>query len=275
MTQPENPVPPRGARPQLFGAPSAARSRSSRHPDFEASILATIDGRQTRFASSSRKGSSFKRVLALGAIALVAAAAYVGFKLSAPRAEPPAEPALVATPAQAPRVQSVSPSASPVQVAASSGAAAIETVVAVAPASSAETSAAVVLGNIQQALERPEPAAASQVQPAPKAVVATKGTEPRPDVALRGEREPARAPAASAHAVDKPLAKPVSNSADTDAELLAAMLPHLKRSEAAQTSVAYQKRCGHLGGNAAAECRVKFCNGRQGTDPVCPAIERR
>ncbi|MBX3618820.1 MAG: hypothetical protein KF891_02335 [Rhizobacter sp.] len=61
---------------------------------------------------------------------------------------------------------------------------------------------------------------------------------------------------------------PVEND---DAELLAAMLPHLKRHDVAITSPAFERRCGQLTGDAAARCKDTFCNGREGADAACPS----
>ncbi len=61
---------------------------------------------------------------------------------------------------------------------------------------------------------------------------------------------------------------------DSDADLLAAMLPHLshlKQQPLGPGSPALEKRCGRLSGEAALECRAKFCNGREGSDAACPA----
>jgi hypothetical protein len=91
-------------------------------------------------------------------------------------------------------------------------------------------------------------------------------------LATRGDKPSAAA--ASASAVAPTAAKPATRGTpDTDAELLAAMLPHLQRmsAEPAPRSPAYDKRCGQTKGKAAESCRVKFCNGRQGADPACPA----
>lgn len=65
-----------------------------------------------------------------------------------------------------------------------------------------------------------------------------------------------------------------TKSANDDAELLAAMLPHLKRRGTIPTSPAYERRCGQLEGQAAADCRTKFCNGREGVDAACPSAVR-
>lgn len=96
------------------------------------------------------------------------------------------------------------------------------------------------------------------------------------------EKQPAQAEAASpaktrladASGTGKaPYVEPARGTPDSDAELLAAMLPHLQRLSAAPappTSPAYNKRCGTQKGKAADACRVKFCNGRQGSDAACP-----
>jgi hypothetical protein len=247
MNQPQNPVPPRGARPQLFNAPASTTVNAKRQPDFGPSILATIDGGQARFARS--RGLPGKGLLIVGALALMGAAAYLGVKFSGSRSASDipmaAAPVLKA-------VEAAPPASQPVAVA--QGAAAIETVTppVAAPASEAAASqpitVAASLNNIQQALDRSEPA------PAKKEVVAVKEAQ-----------APRRAPSTVSA---KPSAKP---TLDDDADLLAAMLPHLKRTAATPTSPAYEKRCGQLASEAAADCRAKFCSGKQGTDPACPA----
>jgi hypothetical protein len=252
MNQPQNPVPPRGARPQLFTAPSASPANAKRHADFGPSILATIDGGQARFATPTDR-SPLKRVLWMGALALLVAALYVGFKFNASRpvAAPEVVVARTAVPAmvKAVDVPMPAPQASGVQ-----GAAAIETVApASAVASSSASSMAASLSNIQLALDRSEPV------PVVKEKAATKES-----VKLRGPVLPANDTSQAANKAAPP-------SEIADADLLAAMLPHLKRGVPAPTSPAYEKRCGQLTGEAVADCRAKFCNGRQGVDAACPA----
>lgn len=264
MNQPQNPVPPRGARPQLFKEPSAkpAASRSKHHADFGPSILATIDGKQARFATP-RDHISAKRVMLMGVVALVIAAVYVGVKFNASRqaAAPDAAPVVSALPVAAPVVMKVTEVAASAPLATvAQGAAAIETVAplevtASAPAASSAPNVAASLNNIQLALNISEPAPA-------KRDVKAAGKEP--SVTYRGA-----APASTN------TNKPVSKAAPTpdtaaDADLLAAMLPHLKRNTPAPTSPDYEKRCGKMSGDAALDCRAKFCNGREGTDAACP-----
>lgn len=268
MNQPQNPVPPRGARPQLFKEPSAkpAASRSKHHADFGPSILATIDGKQARFATP-RDHISAKRVMLMGMVALVIAAAYVGVKFNASRqaAVPDAAPVVSALPVEAPVVMKVTEvAASASSVAVAQGAAAIETVAspvvpASAPTASSAPNVAASLNNIQLALNISEPA------PAKKDIKVVAGKEP--SVTYRG------APPASPN-TNKPVSK-AAPAPDTtaDADLLAAMLPHLKRSTPAPTSTDYEKRCGKMTGDAAVDCRAKFCNGRQGVDAACPVAE--
>lgn len=263
MNQPPNPVPPRGTRPQLFNAPSSTSANAKRHADFGPSILATIDGGQSRFATP-RDRRAATRVLLIGALALMAVAAYVGVRFSGSRAAPPVPEvvAVQALPPAAPVPLKVAESAaSAAQPAAALGAAAIETVIPTAvPASAAVAgsapSVATSLDNIQLALARSEPASPAKKEVAGKVaskdVVKQRGAAPSNPVADRPSTRAGTAP-------------------DTDADLLAAMLPHLKRRTGAPTSPAYEKRCGQLSGDAALDCRAKFCNGRQGVDEACPA----
>jgi hypothetical protein len=259
MNQPQNPAPPRGDRPQLFKAPSAAsksNANARRHADFGPSILATIDGGQTRFARR-RDRLSARRVLLMGALALLVAGTYVGVKFNASRVA--ASPEVVVARAPLPVVVKAVEVPTPVPAAPASvvqGAAAIETVAAVlAPPTAASSSAANLatsLTNIQLALDRSEPAAAVKEKLATKEAVKLRAAAP-----------------ASADAT-KPANKTAPASEIADADLLAAMLPHLKRGMVAPTSPAYEKRCGPLTGEAAVDCRAKFCNGREGADAACP-----
>jgi hypothetical protein len=254
MNQPQNPVPPRGDRPQLFKAPSAAsKANAKRHADFGPSILATIDGGQARF-TSPRDRLPVKRVLFMGVLALVAAATYVGVKFSATRMAAPRDAVVARAPLPATAKPADVPTPAP-QAVAMQGVAAIETVT---PASSAASSAApnmaASLNNIQLALDRSEPAAL-----------------PAKDKGAAKEVAKPRAAAPVVTGPGKTAAKTVPSSEVADADLLAAMLPHLKRGVATPTSVAYEKRCGQLTGEAVVDCRAKFCNGRQGVDAACPA----
>jgi hypothetical protein len=248
MNQPENPVPARGARPQLFRAPSNSKPNHNArgHTDFGPSILATIDGGQARFAGP-RDRSPVKRVLLMALLVLLAAVVYLGVKLNASRAA--AMPATVVAAVPSPvEARPVEPVASAVPQAMKEGAAAIETVAA-ASAINAPVNVVASVNNIQSALDSSEPAPPKR--------------EPI------GKSAPSARTAPAPAAATKPVAK-TSPQADTDAELLAAMLPHLKRSAALPTSPAYEKRCGSLAGDAATDCRAKFCNGRQGADAACP-----
>ncbi len=257
MTQPQNPVPPRSARPQLFSAPAAnakPNANAKRHADFGPSILATIDGGQARYSAAPAR-SPLKHVAVMAVLALVVAAAYVGVKFASARVASAPETALAVTTAPGVAIKPVEVPASAAAPAVTAGVASIETVTpvaaATASASAPVTSVVSSLGNIQQALDRAEPA----VVPKPKAV------------------EGKRVPTAGATAVSLPATKPVAKitkSNDTDADLLAAMLPYVSRGSAAPTSTAYEKRCGPLAGPAAVDCRAIFCNGRQGFDAACP-----
>lgn len=279
MNQPEQPTPARGTRPQLFGAP---RERQSQQPDFGPSILATIDGVPRREARG-REGVPIRRALTMAVLAIVLVAVYAGYRLSARPAGPAsgeAAPhvvsvakgggeAVIAVPATPPGSAPVS---APAMESRATGGATIENVVppvvvaaASQPAASATTAsnAATSLQNIQQVLARTEPAEAARGGPSVPVKEAPK--EPARDVpketlAMRGSAEPAPAPA-------KP---PAKAGGDSDADLLAAMLPHLKRRATTPTSPAFEKRCGQYTGDAALDCRAKFCTGREGNDPACP-----
>lgn len=278
MTQPDKPVPARGARPQLFGEPPTATSGKSHRPDFGPSILATIDGTPRR-DSRARDATPLKRVLWMSLLALGVVAVYFAVKLGMlPSASSsPAQP-VVAAQAPAPVLKAAEPvaTAAPAVPAASAasasgGAASIETVAApvVAAASSAEppTSAAsnvaASLNNIQQVLARadaPEPRKTAKPAAAKEPHATPPSVNKEASVATRGA---------------SPSAKPTAKSANDDAELIAAMLPHLKRRGNAPTSPGYEKRCGQLEGDAAVDCRVKFCNGREGVDAACPSAVSR
>lgn len=274
MTQPDKPVPARGARPQLFGEPSASKASKSRHPDFGPSILATIDGTPRR-DPRVRDATPLKRVLWMSLLAIGVVVVYFAVKfgmLPEASSSPAATPTVVAAQTPAPEVKVVEPvaPAAPAASAAASatgGAASIENVampaVAAASAASAATPApnvAASLNNIQQVLSRaeaPEPRKAAAAKP-----VAPKDTPAAKDATMATRSAP-------------PPPKPSAKAANDDAELLAAMLPHLKRGGPSPTSPAYEKRCGQLAGDAAVECRVKFCNGREGVDAACPSAVSR
>ena len=120
------------------------------------------------------------------------------------------------------------------------------------PASNQPAGVATSMNNIQLALDGSEPATVKQE----KAVA--KGAQPVRKSTVASN-------------VSKPADKRSARVADSDAELLAAMLPHLKRIPPAPSSPAYEKRCGQLIGDAAVDCRAKFCKGREGADAACPA----
>jgi hypothetical protein len=289
MTQPDKPVSARGARPQLFGEPGAGKSGSPRQPDFGPSILATIDGTPPRRDSRSRDATPLKRVLWMSALALGVVAVYFGVKFGMlPGDAPSSAPLVAAAPATEPVAKLVEPAApaapteqvAPVAQAAPGasapeGSATIETVaVALMPSASAAeasapaTSVAASLSSIQQTLARSEPTearkAAKPAAPKEAPARAKERTSPAKDTVV-AEARPAAAPSP----------KPAAKAANDDADLLAAMLPHLKRRGAAPTSPAYERRCGQLAGDAAAECRAKFCNGREGVDAACPSAASR
>lgn len=266
MTQPEKPALSRGTRPQLFKEAASPRPRSNRQPDFGPSILATIDGGQPRH-SASRDRVSIRRVLFMAAVALTAVALYLGVKLTGSRSSAAPSPVVAAVQMPAPAPVVVAKAIEPPvmleppagQASAAQGAASIENVPPpVQPASSAASvlpaSEPARADMIRQALDRSEP----------EPTVPPKSTNPpeRPQATRVATRGTAAAPASP-----KPKAKP---SSDNDAELLAAMLPHLKRNTGSPTSPAYDKRCGQLVGEAEVDCRAKFCNGREGADAACP-----
>lgn len=273
MTQPDKPVPARGARPQLFGEPSASKASKSRHPDFGPSILATIDGTPRR-DPRVRDATPLKRVLWMSLLAIGVVVVYFAVKFGMlPEASslPAATPTAVAAQTPAPEVKVVEPvaPAAPAASAAASatgGAASIENVampaVAAASAASAATpspNVAASLNNIQQVLSRAE-------APEPRKAAAAKPVAPKDTPAAKDATMATRS---------APPPKPSAKAANDDAELLAAMLPHLKRGGPSPTSPAYEKRCGQLAGDAAVECRVKFCNGREGVDAACPSVVSR
>ncbi|MBL0730540.1 hypothetical protein [Piscinibacter sp. HJYY11] len=289
MTQPDKPVPAKGTRPQLFGDPGPHKPSSKpRHPDFGPSILATIDGSPRR-DTRTRDGAPLTRVLWMSVLALGVVAVYFAVKFGLlPTGSSSSEaPVLAAAPVAVPASAQVMKVSDPVGLAALAGAAAsaasandgaasIENVavaIAAAPAASAGTSAsspnvAASLNNVQQALARAD------------------GSEPRTTAKPEAPKE-RRVVTESAPAAKKEVtaaARPVppaptptstNKSANDDAELLAAMLPHLKRKGSAPTSPAFEKRCGQLSDDALVECRVKFCNGREGVDPACPSAVSR
>jgi hypothetical protein len=265
-------------RPQLFGEPGASKSsksRPSRQPDFGPSILATIDGIPRRDTRAS-DATPLKRVLWMSCLALAVVGVYLVVKFEMlPDAASPSAAGVVAAPTPLPAVKAVEPVvvAPPVVAAASAtdGAASIENV-AVAPAASAAERSTTTpnvtasLNNIQQVLARPDTAEPQDPQRvAPREPVATA----KAHAAAKENPAPPRA----ASPAPKPSAKAAN---DGDAELLAAMLPHLKRRGTTPTSPAYEKRCGQLTDEAAAvECRAKFCNGREGVDAACPSAVGR
>jgi hypothetical protein len=263
----------------LFGEPSASQPGKSRQPDFGPSILATIDGTPRRDAHA-RDATPLKRVLWMSLLAVGLVAVYFAVKLGMLPSASSSSPAQAVAVAQAPApvVKAGEPLAAAVPVAqvasaasASDGAASIETVttpVVVAAASAdaatpAASNVATSLNNIQQVLasaDAREPRkAAKPVAPKDPAVTAPLSTKDM-TMATRGAA---------------PAPKPTTKSANDDAELIAAMLPHLKRRGTAPTSPGYEKRCGHLDGDAAVDCRVKFCNGREGVDAACPSAVSR
>jgi hypothetical protein len=290
MTQPDKPVPARGARPQLFGEPGAGKAGSPRQPDFGPSILATIDGTPPRRDPRSRDATPLKRVLWMSALALGVVAVYFGVKFGMlPGDAPSSAPPLATVPAAAPVVKLVEPAAPAApaeQVAqaapgasAPEGSATIETVAAApmpsasaAEASTPATGVAASLSSIQQTLARSEPTEARKAAKPAASKEAPSRAKERASPAKDASKDTVVAEARPAAA---PSPKPAAKAGNDDADLLAAMLPHLKRRGAAPTSPAYERRCGQLAGDAAAECRAKFCNGREGVDAACPSAASR
>lgn len=255
MNQPPQEPTSRSARPQLFAAPSTAKRHQA---DFGPSILSTIDGRQARYATSSDRFSSRKWLWA-GMLMLVLAAAYAGarFGMGAP-AEGPASVVASKSVAPTPVAAAVLPLPEPAASAAPSPASGVASIETVAATASAASQPQVVAGanSIQKALEQPEPV------PQPAARPAAPAVKPAPAGPVTRSAKVDSATSASKSVTPK------TGAIDNDAALLAAMLPHLSRTRAA-SSPEYEKRCGSLTGDAAAECRVRFCTGRQGTDTAC------
>jgi hypothetical protein len=268
MTQPDNPVPARGARPQLFGEAKAGKSRQ---PDFGPSILATIDGKPRREAKQ-RDGVSLKRVLWMSALALGVVLVYFAVKLGM-MPGPAAAPSALAMQAPAekpvePVVLTAVPVATASAIAATTGAASIENVaappapVAALAASSVEPASANVatsLSNIQEVLAKAE----TKPEPLPKADRADRPVAPK--AAVVAKQTVAERPV-------NPSSKTANRKAgpDGDTDLIAAMLPHIKDRNTSPISPTFEKRCGHLVAEAKQECRNRFCAGRAGLDAACP-----
>lgn len=256
MNQPDKPVPARGARPQLFGDPGAGKTRQ---PAGGAGILATIDGGMQRPSHGRRDAVPAKRVLAMAGLAILVVAIYfmVKFGMPAPSSSRPAAAALP-----------VAAVASPTDpYAPASGVASIENVVppttaaASTPEPTSGSNISASLSTLQQTLSSAEK---NETVSAAKNLVAGQPAAPNKGVASKGT-------AALQHAA-APAQKNLKAKADSDAELIAAMLPHLKRRGLGPTSPAYEKRCGHLVGDPAVDCWNKFCSEREGVvDAVCPS----
>jgi hypothetical protein len=134
-------------------------------------------------------------------------------------------------------------------------------------------------------VEPPAPATAST--PAPAAIAALDSPPapavapaPAPEVRATPPRSPVPSDAGKARPQARTSAPPPKSKtrvakkpavsepgAESDAALLAAVLPHFHREP---TSPAFEQRCGPLSGSAAASCRKRFCSGRQGADAACP-----
>lgn len=125
------------------------------------------------------------------------------------------------------------------------------------------------------------PAFTAPLAPAPLQVATAAAAQPadspsasqQPVKAVKPTRRQEAGRTASSSA---PVARKATPNAelDSDAALLAAMLPYLHRSPAlagtAPRSAAFDKRCGGLQGTASAKCRVTFCEGLEGHDAACP-----
>ncbi len=157
------------------------------------------------------------------------------------------------------------------------GAATIETVAAVAPALTAV--APPVMGAAFD-VRQPVSATTAPIAERQPSVRATSApARPATSRATPSKAASTKRPQALAKAQAKPdpkresarqkgTASPASPAADGDAELLAAMLPHLQRLSG-PTSPAHARRCGTLKDKAAEDCLARFCNGREGADAAC------
>lgn len=289
MTQPDQPVPAKGQRPQLFGDPGPHKPSSKpRHPDFGPSILATIDGTPRR-DSRTRDATPLKRVMWMSVLALGVVALYfaVKFGMMPTGSSSSSVPALAAAPAAASASALVVKVTEPVAMApvvaqaasaasAGDGAASIENVVvASTPAPAASADAVTPARNVAASLNNVEQALARSDIPDPRKATKPEAPKERGAANQDGPAAKKEVVATARTAAPAPAPKPASKSANDDTELLAAMLPHLKRRASAPTSPAFEQRCGQLSGDALVECRVKFCNGREGVDAACPAAVSR
>ncbi len=275
MNQPDSPT-PRSTRPQLFSAPNFD-PESLRQPDERTGILATIDCERGRNGGGDGKASRQATWWVLGSMVLLLGAAGMAWVHQ------------VESSRGALREQTVVASA-PLSVAglpadgsasAAAGAAVIETVSHDAPPL-LRASFPYAASNLSAALSKPDSPQSATDQSDP--VVATDEgaaiTKPQ-EAAKPGDHTIRTASARAMQVKATPRSQPVvtgrkASSQDTDAELLAAMLPHLRRTKGVvdgPTSPAHQRRCGHVADAAVAACRVRFCNGRGGQDGACPSGE--
>src|SRR5882724_70076 len=238
MNQTSNSASSRGDRPQLFGAARAA----DQHIDFGPSILSTIDGGESR-SSAPRSRFARKSVLWLGGVALLLAVVYALASTDGVAASAQSiyalfqKPAAAAEPKPAVRTVSVSAPIHPLAVAdiasasgVHEGAAAIETVVQPAMASPSVSNSPVAtpaVANVAGVAKAAgvagapiETAGAASAVPALLAVVPSVPRHPP----VQNEVREAKARAEPRAATSKQTTVP---SPDNDAELLAAMLPHL------------------------------------------------
>jgi len=271
----------RRAPPQLFG-PSPAK----RHPDFEESILATIDGGSQSAGVGS--GTRLKAFAILGGVALASAAVYFAAHVWGSSSTIPSgglhasgsRVRLSATQREAAPFEPVAsaPVALVDKTSAPQAMASIETVTE--PGSKVPTSVVASAGDERLASVS---APVSTVLPSDKAVGASAiSTGARPSASAasasasrpsageaKRERRRGNSGAKVAKASTSASTGKRKSQRDADAELLAAMLPYLSAAPV-PTSPGLEKRCGVSGVGHSTACRLKYCNGREGVDVACP-----
>jgi hypothetical protein len=268
----------RRAPPQLFG-PSPAK----RHPDFEESILATIDGGSQ--SASAGSGTRLKAFVILSGVALAGVAVYLAVQewgaSTSPNADLDASGTRVRMSATQREAAPFGPvSSAPValidKTSSPQATASIETVTQ--PGSKVSPSAVASAGDERLASVS---APVSTVLPSDKTVAASAiSTSARPSASSTSASRPTAGEAKHGRQRGYTGAKvaKASTSAstgkrksqrDADAELLAAMLPYLSAAPV-PTSPGLEKRCGLSDAGHATACRMKYCNGREGVDVACP-----
>ena len=275
---------PARTKPQLFGSQTA-------RPDFENSILASIDGGTHQPAAISTRSRWFAILGIWGAAAAVGLGTWY---VLADRQESTAVAQAVPT-SNAPAIAARMPAALPtaavqaasVQAQAAStmasaggeGGAAIETVRAVG--ASAASPFAVLAAAPTVATPSMSLAASSAVSaPASAASTGAQKTAQASKKQASAKQSKAAARKAEAQQVSakKRSASPSATPVDSDAELLAAMLPHVPRSAAVKappSSPAFERRCGHLQPHDVDACRLTYCASRQGQDAACPVVSAK